>query len=167
MTQSYHHGLLLEGPAMPCYQCLILQIVFRFLTDTLSDNDGLQRNFWFHHNDCLMDTLINCLILTWGVSFVKADSRNDRYWHWCLNYMITIALCSICPRFPTFIFACFIYIHIFTSQKLLETSLWVLFDFCALWYRQQIVLAVHLFAKTVLIKCSEQICVLWFPTNNC
>lgn len=80
MTQSYPHGLLVEGPARhtKLSVCVILQIVFRLLTDILSDNDGLQRNFWPRHNDCLMDiSLINCLILIYSVSFVKADSRND------------------------------------------------------------------------------------------
>lgn len=117
MTQSSHHGLLVEGPTIPCYQCLILQIAFSLLTGTLSDNDGLQRNFWLHHNDCLMDTsLINCFILTCSVSFVKADSRNNWYWHCWTSYLITIALSSIFPRFPTFIFMC-VYIDTYLLFK--------------------------------------------------
>lgn len=154
-------------PYIPSYQWLIFQIVFRLLTDTLSDNDGLQRNFWPHHNDCLMDTsLINCLILICSVSFVKADSRNDGYWHCWMSYMITVVLSSVYPRFPTSIFMC-VYIYIFTFQISLETSLWLLFDFCALWYRQQSLLAVHLFAKIVLITYTSVHCILWSPANNC
>lgn len=116
MIQSCHHGLLVEGPAIPCYHCLILQVVFSLLPDTLSDNDALQRNFWLHHNDCLMDTsLMNCLILTSSVSFVRADSRNNWYWHCWLSYLMTMALQSV--QGSQLSYSCvFIEMHIYFSK---------------------------------------------------